>query len=489
MPRPAAPCTTPGLVFRGFFFLLAFALPALPQAAETATELPAQVGRILDAHRIPRETLSVWVMELGEPAPRLAVNAGVPRNPASTIKLLTTWAALQELGPGYRWHTEAWLTAPVRDGVTYGDLYLRGGGDPFLVLERLWLLVRELRQQGLREIRGGLVIDNSFFAHDRTDPGAFDGQAFRAYNALPDALLVNFQSVNFSFVPDLQQNQVLIRAEPLPINLQINNRLQIGAGGCTEAGRGIQMMVGGDGQGARVTFAGQVGRNCPSQQLNRASLLPGPAFAYGVLRALWQESGGTLQGGLRLGQVPGDATRVLRFASPPLGELVRPVNKWSNNVMTEHLFLTIGAERFGAPGTPYKARDAVLRLLGQRGLDFPELVLDNGSGLSRETRISAESLGRLLVHAWDDLYAPEFISSMSLAGIDGTMRRRFGQPPGRGRMHLKTGRLEGTLALAGYVHATSGRRFVLVSLHEHPDATRGPGEEAQDALLNWLLRL
>jgi len=475
----------------GRALLLLLLLVGIGRAAELPEpqrSLPAPVARILNAHQVPLSSMSVWIQEIGAPGPLLVHEHQVPRNPASTIKLLTTWVALQQLGPDYRWQTEAILSSPLRDGVTEGDLYLRGYGDPYLVMERLWLFIRELRQRGLREVRGDLVIDNSYFVTGNDDPGAFDGQTYRSYNVLPDALLVNFQTVNFTFLPDPAANRVEILTDPPLPNLEIRNRMELAGGGCSNAQNAIQMLVADQAGGGRITFAGRLGRNCPEQRLNRASLMPGPAFAYGAFRGIWEESGGVLHGGLRLAPTPAGLRPLARFSSPPLSELVRSVNKYSNNVMTEHMFLTLGAERYGAPADPEKARDAVNMTLGERGLSFPELHLDNGSGLSRETRISAQSLGQLLMVAQRERFAPEFMASLSLAGVDGTMRRRFGQEPWRGRMHLKTGRLNGTLAIAGYVHSTSGRRFAVVSLHEHPDATRGPGEEAQDALLAWLLR-
>lgn len=457
-------------------------MPPLP------APLPATVARILNAHNVPLDSLSVWVQEVGGAAPLVAHQPQLPRNPASTIKLLTSWAALQQLGPDYRWRTEAILDGPLRDGVLEGDLYLRGYGDPYLVMERLWLFVREIRQRGLREVRGDLVIDNAYFATDQEDPGAFDGQPYRSYNVLPDALLVNFQTVNFTFLPDPVSNRVEIVTEPRLANLEIQNRLQLASGACSGPRNAIRMTIAGEESRGRITFGGQVADSCGEQRINRASLLPAPAFFYGVFRGLWEESGGTINGTLRLSGAPAGKKPFVSFESPPLAELIRPVNKFSNNVMTEHLFLTLGAERYGAPATPGKGRDAVRQLLGERRLVFPDLVLDNGSGLSRDTRISAQSMARLLLAAQDGLFAPEFMASLSLAGIDGTMRRRFREEPFRGRMHLKTGRLNGSLAVAGYVTSASGRRFVVVSLHDHPDATRGPGEEAQDALLRWVLQ-
>ena len=156
--------------------------------------------------------------------------------------------------------------------------------------------------------------------------------------------------------------------------------------------------------------------------------------------------------------------------------------------MARHLLLTLGAERFGPPATVEKGRRAAMMLLAEQGLDFPELRIDNGAGLSRKTRISAENLGRVLLAANASIYSAEFISSLPLAGLDGTLRKRFLDEGLTGRMHLKTGRLSGVFAMAGYIRAKSGRQYAVVAIQNHPDAHRGPGEDVQSEFLRWVYR-
>ena len=133
-----------------------------------------------------------------------------------------------------------------------------------------------------------------------------------------------------------------------------------------------------------------------------------------------------------------------------------------------------------------KGREAAIMVLAEVGLDFPELRLDNGAGLSRDTEISARSLGRVLLAANDSLYGAEFVSSLPLSGLDGTLRRRFRNEGLTGRMHLKTGRLDGVFALAGYLRSMSDNEYVVVAIQNYEDAHRGPGEEVQSALLRWI---
>ncbi len=461
--------------------LLVHGLPAL---AQSKTSLPVSVNRILVQHKLPEDSFSAFVQRVDADEPLLTFNAQVPRNPASVIKLLTTFAALETLGPTYQWRTEAYADGKMAGGTLTGDLLLKGYGDPYLVTERLWLLQRELRNRGLKAIDGDLVIDNSWFAREELDPGAFDGQPYRAYNALPDALLVNFQAVNYTFRPDSARGRVEILADPVLANVEVRNNMRLFSGGCNSRKSGISMVVGSVASRPRVTFSGALASRCPEYQLLR-SVLDGPSYAYGAFRGLWEEQGGRLTGGLRQGQVPAGKVPLLTFQSPPLAELIRLVNKFSNNVMTRQIFLTMGAEKFGSPGTLDKGRQAVQLALSRYRLSFPELQAGNGAGLARETRITVANLGQLLLAAHASPFQPEFQASLSLAGFDGTTRRRFLKDPAAGDMHLKTGSLNGVTAIAGYVHSESGADYVVVVVVNHPKATWGGGQEAQNALLRW----
>ena len=449
------------------------------------TGLPESVARILAAHKIPEDSLSIFVQEIGQDTPLLSINSDVPRNPASTIKLLTTYMALEDLGPDYRWKTEAYLGGSLNDGLLDGDLYLKGYGDPYMVVERFWLFLRQMQQRGLLNISGDLAIDNSYFDIPKTDPGAFDGQAFRTYNVIPDAFLVNFQAINFIFRPDLIANRVHIIADPNPTNLKIDNRIQLTDKSCGGFQRGIAVHIADAPEQDRVSFTGRFARRCNDYYLSR-SVLRGPSYAYGVFNSLWQEMGASLQGGVRIEQVPEDLEPFLTVDSPPLSEVIRSVNKWSNNVMARHIFLTMGAERFGPPATVDKGRESAAMYLAEAGLDFPELRLDNGAGLSRDTRISARSLGRVLLAADASLYRAEFVSSLPLSGLDGTLRRRFRNEGLTGRMHLKTGRLTDVFAMAGFLRGKSNNQYAVVAIQNYSDAHRGPGEEVQSALLRWV---
>jgi D-alanyl-D-alanine carboxypeptidase/D-alanyl-D-alanine-endopeptidase (penicillin-binding protein 4) len=342
----------------------------------------------------------------------------------------------------------------------------------------------EIRLRGVREIRGDVVIDNSYFDVGSARPGDFDGRPYSTYNAVPDALLVNFQAVNFLFRPDPGANRVDITADPLPANLRIRNQVQLVDGRCGGARNRINFTVASAGAGIdEATFTGRFSRQCREYRVTR-SLMKSPAYAYGLFRALWEESGGTIRGAMRTGAAPTGLKLLATLESVPLTDVITAINKHSNNVMARHLLLTLGAERFGAPATVEKGQRAVAEELSRLGLDFPEMQVGNGAGLARDTRISARSLGKLLLAAEAGPYGSEFESSLALAGLDGTVERRFRDDEFAGHMHLKTGTLNGVRAIAGYVQAPTGRKYAVAVIQN----ASGWGEEAQSALLRWVYR-
>ncbi|HJX16612.1 MAG TPA: D-alanyl-D-alanine carboxypeptidase/D-alanyl-D-alanine-endopeptidase [Acidiferrobacterales bacterium] len=462
-------------------------LTVVPVQAGPSEVLPAEVARTLKQHGLSSRGVSVYVHEIGQPEAILAVNADEPRNPASTMKLLTTLVALEELGPAYAWKTEAYASAPVRDGVLDGDLYIKGYGDPYLVIEHFWRFLRALRKGGLTEIRGDLVIDQGFFEPVPGQPADFDRRPHRAYNVQPRALLVNFQTVNFRFQPQPGLKRVQVIADPQPAQFAIDNRVRLTSGPCRGGAHAVGMQVA-DRAGLvneasfTLVLSGGYSASCGADDFYR--VVAGPeAYIHGVFRTLWTEMGGRFAGGVREAPVPDGAALLHSATSPPLSEIIRVVNKYSNNVMTRQLLLTLGAEKYGAPGTTEKGVAAIHAWLAQRDLKFPELVLENGSGLSRNERISARHLGAVLLAAWHSPAMPEFLASLPILSVDGTLKRRNGGGLA-GRAHLKGGSIDNVRAQAGLLLDERGRRLVVVVLHNDTRVTSA-GEQVQNAVLAW----
>jgi len=449
-----------------------------------ASDLPAPVAQALKAAGIPPAATAVWVREVDAITPRLALNARAAMNPASTMKLVTTFAALDLLGPAYVWKTEAFATGPSSDGVLAGDLYLRGGGDPKLTYDQFERLLRQIRARGIRDIRGDLVLDRGAFELAAADPGRFDAQPMRPYNVAPDALLLNFKAVTLQLIPDPAQKALLVAMEPAPANLDLVNKITLGNGnGCGDWKERLRADVFGHGQTTRLVLTGVYPQSCGEQRWNIA-VQEHPQFVLGVFLQLWAELGGSLSGGVREAAVPTDARALGLLASPTLGEVVRDINKYSNNVMARQLFLTLGMEAGRRPAGAEDADAAIRSWLEVRGLGIPELVLENGSGLSRRERISAEGLGRLLQAAWKSAVMPELMASLPVTATDGTMKKRLRQNGIAGQAHIKTGSLEGVRSIAGYVLDKGGRRWIVVFFVNHPNA--GGAQAAQDALLQWV---
>lgn len=469
------------LLARSLLLVLAlpFAQPAL------GDDLPEPVLRVLNGLDIPPEHLSVLVRRIDADAPLLTHLPEAPRNPASVMKLVTTRAALELLGPAYTWPTEVYFSGDFDGQRLRGDLGLKGYGDPFLVIEEFWKLLRALRRIGLSEIDGNLLLDDSHFLIPDEDPAAFDGQPYRTYNVVPNALLTNFKAVQFFFLADPVNRRVRLNYEPDLGNLDVRNRLTLDDGPCRGYQGGISFNVVDPESAARIVFEGAFPARCNNYSLTR-TVLQHDTYLHGLFRSLWAEMGGSFQGQAVLGPIPDDADLVYTWRSPPLAEVIRSVNKNSNNVMTRQLLLTIGAELKGTPGTEANGVAAVHEYFEADGIHDGSLVMANGAGLSRDSRISAQMLVDMLTKAATGPYAPEFIASLSIAGVDGTTRNRFDDDSGNGVMHVKTGRLDHVSALAGYAHADDGSLYALAILLNTTDAHRGLGQEVEEAVMRWV---
>ncbi len=416
----------------------------------------------------------------------LSFNAGALRNPASAIKLLTTIAALELLGPAYVWHTNYLLDGTLdSDGRLRGNLVMRGGGDPFLTVDRLWSHVLAIRERGVHHIDGNLIIDNTLFNIPPHDRGAFDGQSERLYNVGPDAALTNFSATRFVIEP--MDGRINVFADPPLANLVIDNRIRPQDGKCSSrtAGWGHQF----ERQDGRIIarFTGVYRPRCGAHSISR-SIVSNGEYTYQLFRYLWESMGGTFSGGYRHGATPETARQLVSLPSRPLAENIASINKYSNNVMARQLLLTIGAEWNPDPAADTRASGvaAIGEWLANVGIDTTGMVLDNGSGLSRDGRISAAQMAKLLSVAWHSNWQPEFLASFSLAALDGTMRKRLRKSSLAGRARIKTGLINGVRSMAGYVHAANGRHYSVTMMIDSNKVNYWNGNQVQDAVLEWV---
>jgi serine-type D-Ala-D-Ala carboxypeptidase/endopeptidase (penicillin-binding protein 4) len=452
------------------------AMLAVAPAGAAPRDLPPTVERALDAAQVPREAMVAVVQELGNQRPLVAWQPDQPANPASLMKLFTTFAALELLGPAWTWSTPVWLQGPVANGVLEGNLVVKGSGDPQLVHERLWLMLRRVQQLGVREIRGDIVLDRSAFQTTEQSPAAFDGEPLRAHNVQADALLLNYKALTLTITPDTAAGVARITAEPMPGPGREIASVPLTTAPCDDWRAALLPDTG---EPRRLVFNGGFPLLCGEKQWTLAD--PDPrSYNARLLESLWRGMGGKLAGTVRDGNAP--ATRPsFEFASPPLADVVRDINKFSNNVMAQQLFLSIGLAQRGS-GTPAVARAVLRQWAADRfGNAGAALVVDNGSGLSREGRVTARLLARLLQAAWASPLAPELLASLPLAGVDGTLRRARSAI---GRAHLKTGSLRDVVGIAGVVQSASGRRYAVVAIVNHAGANEA--RPALEALVDWV---
>ena len=475
-----------------FLRLVAFSMAVLVSQVSAQT-LPPEVEAALARAKVPREALAAIVVDAaplasGKAAPLLSYRANVPVNPASVMKLVTTYAGLELLGPAYTWPTPVFVDGSINNGVLTGNLIIQGRGDPKLVQERLWLLLRRVQGLGVKAITGDILLDRSAFVITPQNPADFDGEPLRPYNAAPDALLVNFKSVVMTFVPNPGAGVAAVSFEPPLANVQMQGSVSLAVGKnaatLAECGDFRTALQADFSDPFRISFKGSYPVGCGEKVWPVAYADPA-SYAERAVAGLWAEMGGKLGGRVREGRAPAGVRAAFEMTSPPLAEVIRDINKFSNNVMAQQLFLTLSLNQTSGPAS-FEASRSVLQTWWRERFGAQDVpVLDNGSGLSRQERITPQALARMLQTAYASGAMPELMSSLPITGVDGTLRRSRSRVS-QGLAHLKTGSLRDSSALAGYVHTPSGRRLAVVFIINHPNAAAA--RPALEALVDWAVK-
>ncbi len=438
--------------------------------------LPFDVNHLLKTARLNPHAMSAYVQDVNSPKPLLGFQDTTSRVPASVMKLITSYAALSILGPDYRWPLDVYTRGPIQNGTLNGDLIVKGYGAPEFNQAELKKVLHGIRQKGIRNVNGRVVFDNSYF--NVSDRPSFDNKSQSAYNAQPDALLYN-ERIN-SFQIRSTGRRVHVTTSTPTHNLKIVNRMRPAKRSCRPkinvSKRGVQTVV---------SFSGYFARRCGTRSYSRVISRPSEMI-YGAMKSMWKRDvGGRLNTQFAMGRMPANAKPLLRTYSRRLVEVLPTISKDSNNVMARQVMLTIGAKRSGHQGTEQNGANAIGTWLVSRGLHFPELRIENGSGLSRHARISARHVGDLLVDAYRSPYRNILMQSLAVAGVDGTMKRRLKKSRVRGRGFFKTGTLRDVRSIAGYVKAADGKTYVMAILHNDPRA-RSRALRAHDKLIEWV---
>ncbi len=461
--------------------MLAILIPTNQAAAAQPIypNLPAEIQQLLRSKGMSPWGMSAYVQAIGSPRPLISHNAQIARNPASVMKLLTAYVAIGVLGPNYRWPIEISTNGNLQGGVLSGNVYIKGYGAPDFDTQGLREMLSQLRRKGIHTINGRLIFDDTHFNGPKIDPGAFDGKPYSSYNAQPDALMFNER--RSTFTASRRGNKISVTTRTPAHNLHIVNRIKRAKRSCkvrTSVKRGY-------GDKVTITFSGYMARRCRARGFTMAVTDPANTM-YSAIQRIWKrELKGNINTQFMVGATPPNARPIHTHYSKSLAQLLPTVVKDSNNVMARQLMRSIGAKRFGAPGTPRKGAEAIDDYLRSQGLDFPELRIENGSGLSRYARISTENISHLLTRAFRGPHRDALMRSMAVAGVDGTMKSRLRSSAVRGRGFFKTGTLRDVRGIAGYVNAADGRTYVVSILHNDPKA-RSRARLIHDNFIEWV---
>lgn len=477
--------------------LVPLALLTWMPLAYAQSTLPEPVALQMAAGQLPDDSLSVLVLR-GDTVV-LSHRAERPMQPASTMKLVTTLVALETLGPVFRGRTELRSNAPLVNGVLKGDLVLRGGADVDLTDAVLDNMLRALRYQGIQKIEGRLILDRQLFAPARGDLGTqpFDEAPEAYYNVIPDALMVNQNMLQLDLRATNQQLQV--NSQPALEDVSVTSNMTLVTADCKQWADGWQPPQAErlENGAIRVTLHGTFPKNCArSYSIN---VVDRQDYVDRLFRLRWRQLGGELHGATVEGAMPPDARLLAEHAARALPDVIRDTNKQSDNALARTLFLSLGSletdpalgsHALPASGeaTSVRAERVVRTWLRNHAIDDAGAVFENGSGLSRIERMTPLQLGGLLKAGLTSQWAPEFLSSISIAGVDGTMRRRLRDSPAAGHARLKTGTLKNVVALAGYVTDADGRQSVVVAMIKDERAGNGKGIAVLDALVDWVAR-
>jgi D-alanyl-D-alanine carboxypeptidase/D-alanyl-D-alanine-endopeptidase (penicillin-binding protein 4) len=459
----------------------------------------------LERNQIPKDAVSISVLEIesarqGKDTFRNIVDwrAGESMNPASTMKILTTLAGLDILGPQYRWRTNLYTDGTIRQGTLKGNLYLQGTGDPKLIPEELSKLMKSLQALGVQKIDGNLFFDRSAYATSVMEHNTIDGESLRSYNVPPDPLLYSFRTLSFQLGKSRTADFIDISYSPALSQLKVDNQMQLVDRPCDNWKSNIRFNL--DPEVASKTdklllaqFSGVFPSSCKDVNYNVVALDANTFLTQGFTAA-WELAGGTWAKAPtgKDGAVPLAAKLLLQFEGINLANDVQDINKYSNNVMARQLLLTLALEKMGKPATTANGDAVIQSWLKQNGMEFSGLVIENGSGLSRNEAISAGQMNQLLLTARNLPVGDIFYNSLPIAGTDGTMRnrlmtqlRKFLHLKKKPEARIKTGSLADVRAISGYVISKSGKMYAVSSFINHPNAWKGL--EAHDQLLSWLL--
>jgi D-alanyl-D-alanine carboxypeptidase/D-alanyl-D-alanine-endopeptidase (penicillin-binding protein 4) len=443
-----------------------------------SNSLPYDLAQKVSAIPLDESTYSIHIQPIDSTTPIASWNSHVQRVPASVIKLLTTYSALLSLGYDYRWETKFYHTGRISNGLLRGNLIVEASGDPTLETEDLEEIVQNLKQAGIKRIVGNIIIDRSIFKVPTKNSSGFDKNRHSPYNAMPDALMFNERKSNICV--SFKGKRAKIEKDVPDLSYKVVNKLRLVNGSCRGSRAWPKVRI----TNSTLTFSGKISRHCSQRKVCKVLTKPYLSFYY-ALKDSMKKAGISFRGKLKLQNRSPQAKYLFSHYSKSLEEIISIVTKKSNNVYARQILLTLGAELYGKGATPYKGRIAVSQILNRYNiLEAGTTFVENGSGLSRISKVTAQSLANLLIHA-SKHYGQRWMNTLSIAGIDGTIRRRFKHSTVYGRAWMKTGTIKRVANIAGYVEGRTGQRYVVVVLVNSKFSAKY-GRKLANTVIEWV---
>ena len=444
--------------------------------------LPAGINSIINKSGIPKNDISIYIKEAGNGGRELAsLNASKTRTPASVIKVLSTYAAVLKLGFDYRWPTQFYTVGKLENGVLKGDLVVKGFGDPTLSTRDLKSIVANIKAKGIKKITGNIVIDRTYFNVGTKNNSGFDKNTYSPYNAMPDAMMFNERISTICVTP----NKNDVRKKVIDGSYKIKNNLQRVNKPCKGRYSWPGFKIDNSSAIPEVWLRGKISKKCGKRDICKVITKPYKSFYYALKDVLTKE-GVKVSGSMRLHKVPSNANILFTHYSRSLEKIISKTAKKSNNLYARHLLLLLGAKIYGAPSTLAKGSKAIEYILRSKGaLGRGTLKIDNGSGLSRTSKLNAKLLAQMYDNAYTR-YGKRWMTTLSIAGVDGTIKRRFRGTVVRNRAWMKTGTLNRVKNIGGYVKSRSGRMYTVVIL-VNTKKGRWKASQLQNNIMKWLV--
>jgi len=454
------------------FFTILFSLSL------SARSVPNDLAQELSSIPLNKNNYSIHIQAINSSYPLVSWKDHTKRSPASVIKLLTTYSSLLALGYDYSWETKFYHTGRIKNGVLRGNLIVQASGDPTLKTEDLDSIVSQIKDSGIRRIIGNIVIDRTLFKVSTKNNSGFDKNRYSPYNAMPDAMMFNERKSTVCV--SLRGRKASISKDVPDRSYKVVNKLKVINGSCRGKRAWPRVSI----KKSTLTFSGKISRHCSKRTVCKVLTKPYLSFYY-ALRDKMKQRGIKVKGKFKLQATPKNAQHIFSHYSRSLEEIISTVAKKSNNLYARQLMLTLGAKIYGKPGTPYNGRRAIEQILGRYNLlEKGTTYIDNGSGLSRSSKITAQSLANLLKHGAQN-YGQRWMDTLSIAGIDGTIKRRFANSSVFGRAWMKTGTIRSVANIAGYVEGISGKQYVVIVLVNDKYSAKY-GRKLANRVIEWV---